>query len=525
MAFPLLSVIVFLPLLGAIALAGVPREQANAVRWVALVVMLVTFGISLVLYPLFERALPGMQLSERVAWISSVGIFYHLGVDGISLPLVLLTTFLSPIAFLGAWHSITTKVKEFAMFMLLLETSMLGAFLALDLFLFFIFWEAMLIPMYFIIGIWGGENRLYATVKFILYTMAGSALMLVAILALYVFNQQFSGQLSFDLLEMYRIPLSVGQQKWLFLAFFLSFAIKVPLFPFHTWLPDAHVEAPTPGSVILAGVLLKMGGYGLLRFCLPLFPDAVVAYASPIAILAIIGIIYGALVAMVQPDLKKLVAYSSVSHLGFVVLGIFSRQTAGIEGSVLQMVNHGLSTGGLFLLVGMIYERRHTRLISEYGGLWRQMPIFAVFFLVMMFSSIGLPGLNGFVGEFLILLGTFEYNRCFAIFAASGIILGAVYMLWMYQRVMYGEITHEENRHLSDLSYREIALLVPVVLMIVWIGVYPNTFLRPMDASTAHLLEQMQVKKTMVAQPCESVRQAECGLPPVTISAREERRP
>jgi NADH-quinone oxidoreductase subunit M len=349
--------------------------------------------------------------------------------------------------------------------------------------------------------------------------------MLVAILALYVFNQQFSGQLSFDLLDLYRIPLSVGQQKWLFLAFFLSFAIKVPLFPFHTWLPDAHVEAPTPGSVILAGVLLKMGGYGLLRFCLPLFPDAVVAYASPIAILAIIGIIYGALVAMVQPDLKKLVAYSSVSHLGFVVLGIFSRQTAGIEGSVLQMVNHGLSTGGLFLLVGMIYERRHTRLISEYGGLWRQMPIFAVFFLVMMFSSIGLPGLNGFVGEFLILLGTFEYNRCFAIFAASGIILGAVYMLWMYQRVMYGEITHEENRHLSDLSYREIALLVPVVLMIVWIGVYPSTFLRPMDASTAHLLEHMQVKKTMVAQPCESVRQAECGRPPVTISAREERRP
>jgi NADH-quinone oxidoreductase subunit M len=525
MAFPLLSVIVFLPLLGAIALAGVPREQANAVRWVALVVMLVTFGISLALYPLCESALPGMQLSERVAWISSVGIFYHIGVDGISLPLVLLTTFLSPIAFLSAWHSITTKVKEFAMFMLLLETAMLGAFLALDLFLFFIFWEAMLIPMYFIIGIWGGENRLYATVKFILYTMAGSALMMVAILALYVFNQQFSGQLSFDLLDLYRIPLSVGQQKWLFLAFFLSFAIKVPLFPFHTWLPDAHVEAPTPGSVILAGVLLKMGGYGLLRFCLPLFPDAVAAYAPTIAILSIIGIIYGALVAMVQPDLKKLVAYSSVSHLGFVVLGIFSRQTAGIEGSILQMVNHGLSTGGLFLLVGMIYERRHTRLISEYGGLWRQMPIFAVFFLVMMFSSIGLPGLNGFVGEFLILLGTFEYNRCFAILAASGIILGAVYMLWMYQRVMYGEITHEENRHLSDLSYREIALLVPVVLMIVWIGVYPNTFLRPMDASTAHLLEQMQMKKTMVAQPCDSVRQAECGRPPVTISAREERRP
>ncbi len=525
MAFPLLSMIVFLPLLGALVLAGIPRAHVNALRWGALVVMLVTFGVSLALYALFDLALPGMQLSERVAWISSVGIFYHLGVDGISLPLVLLTTFISPIALLGAWHSITTKVKEFAMFMLLLETAMLGAFLALDLFLFFIFWEAMLVPMYFIIGIWGGENRLYATVKFILYTMAGSALMLVAILALYVFNQKFSGQLSFDLLDLYHVPLSLRQQKWLFLAFFLSFAIKVPLFPFHTWLPDAHVEAPTPGSVILAAVLLKMGGYGLLRYCLPLFPEAAAVYAPTIAVLAIIGIIYGALVAMVQPDVKKLVAYSSVSHLGFVVLGIFSRQTAGIEGSVLQMVNHGLSTGALFLLVGMIYERRHTRLIAAYGGLWRQMPIFAVFFLVVMFSSIGLPGLNGFVGEFLILLGTFEYNRCFAVLAASGIILGAVYMLWMYQRVMYGEITHEENRHLSDLSPREIALLVPVVLMIVWIGVYPYTFLRPMDASTAHLLEQMQVQKTMVAQSCEGMRQAECGRQNVTISAREERRP
>ena len=525
MAFPLLSMIVFLPLLGALVLAGIPRAHVNALRWGALVVMLVTFGVSLALYALFDLALPGMQLSERVAWISSVGIFYHLGVDGISLPLVLLTTFISPIALLGAWHSITTKVKEFAMFMLLLETAMLGAFLALDLFLFFIFWEAMLVPMYFIIGIWGGENRLYATVKFILYTMAGSALMLVAILALYVFNQKFSGQLSFDLLDLYHVPLSLRQQKWLFLAFFLSFAIKVPLFPFHTWLPDAHVEAPTPGSVILAAVLLKMGGYGLLRYCLPLFPEAAAVYAPTIAVLAIIGIIYGALVAMVQPDVKKLVAYSSVSHLGFVVLGIFSRQTAGIEGSVLQMVNHGLSTGALFLLVGMIYERRHTRLIAAYGGLWRQMPIFAVFFLVVMFSSIGLPGLNGFVGAFLILLGTFEYNRCFAVLAASGIILGAVYMLWMYQRVMYGEITHEENRHLSDLSPREIALLVPVVLMIVWIGVYPYTFLRPMDASTAHLLEQIQVQKTMVAQSCEGMRQAECGRQNVTISAREERRP
>ncbi len=525
MAFPLLSSVLFLPLLGAIVLAGFPRAHANALRWGALVVMLVTFGLSLALYPLFDSTLPGMQLSERVAWIESLGIFYHIGVDGISLPLLLLTTFLSPIAFLGAWQSITTKVKEFTIFMLLLETAMLGAFLALDLFLFFIFWEAMLIPMYFIIGIWGGENRLYATVKFILYTMAGSAVMLVAIFALYVLHQQFNGQLSFDVIDLYRVPLSLRQQKWLFLAFFLSFAIKVPLFPFHTWLPDAHVEAPTAGSVILAGVLLKMGGYGLLRFCLPLFPDAAAAYASAIAVLAVIGIIYGALVAMVQPDVKKLVAYSSVSHLGFVVLGIFSRQTAGIEGSVLQMVNHGLSTGALFLLVGMMYDRRHTHLIADYGGLWRQMPIFAVFFLVVMLSSIGLPGLNGFVGEFLILLGTFEFNRFFAVLAASGIILVAVYMLWMYQRVMYGEITQEENRHLSDLSRREIALLVPVVLMMLWIGIYPSTFLRPMDASTAHLIEQMHVQKTMVAQPCEGMPPAACGMQDVTISALEERRP
>ncbi len=499
MAFPLLSSVLCVPMLGALILAGFPRANVQAFRWGALLTMLTTFGLSLLLYPLFDATLPGMQMSEQVVWIASVGVSYHLGIDGISLPLVLLTTFLLPIALLGAWQSITTKVKEFVILLLLLETAMLGAFLALDLFLFFIFWEAMLIPMYFIIGIWGGDNRLYATLKFVLYTMAGSALMLVAILALYVFQQQFSGQLSFDVLDLYKVPLSPEQQKWLFLAFFVSFAIKIPLFPFHTWLPDAHVEAPTAGSVILAGVLLKMGGYGLLRFCLPLFPDAVAAYAPVITGLAVIGIVYGALVAMVQPDLKKLVAYSSVSHLGFVVLGIFSRQAAGIEGSVLQMVNHGLSTGGLFLLVGMLYDRRHTRLIADYGGLWKPMPIFAVCFLVVMFSSIGLPGLNGFVGEFLILLGAFESNRFFAVLAVFGIILGAVYMLWMYQRVMYGEITHAENRHLPDLSGREIALLVPVILLIVWIGVYPRTFLHPMEATTAHLLGQVRAHKTMLA--------------------------
>lgn len=324
--------------------------------------------------------------------------------------------------------------------------------------------------------------------------------MLVAIVALYALQHQATGKLSFDLLELYGVPLSVGQQKWLFLAFFLSFAIKVPLFPFHTWLPDAHVEAPTAGSVILAGVLLKMGGYGLIRFCMPLFPDAVAAYTPLVSWLAVIGIIYGALVAMVQPDAKKLVAYSSVSHLGFVVLGIFSGTMAGLQGSVLQMVNHGLSTGALFLLVGMIYDRRHTRLIADYGGLWRQMPKFAVIFLIVMFSSVGLPGLNGFVGEFLILLGTFEANRFFAVLAASGVILGAVYMLWMYQRMMYGEITHEENRLLADLSRREIAILVPVLLVMFWIGIYPNAMLSTMESASAQLLVQMRTRSVAMRQ-------------------------
>ena len=508
MAFPLLSVIVFLPLAGAIILLGLPRQRPAAARGGALVVMLLTFVVSLGLFLGFDAAVPDMQFRERVPWITSLGISYHLGVDGISLPLVLLTTLLSPLALLEAWHSVETKVKEFAVFMLMLETGMLGVFVALDLFLFFIFWEAMLIPMYFLIGVWGGERRIYATVKFVLYTMAGSAVMLVGILTLYVLNGQHSGQFSFDLFDLYRLPLSLGWQKLLFLAFFLSFAIKVPLFPFHTWLPDAHVEAPTAGSVILAGVLLKMGTYGFLRFCLPLFPQATAAYAPVISLLAVIGILYGALVALVQPDAKKLIAYSSVSHLGFVMLGIFSGTVAGVQGSVIQMVNHGLSTGALFLLVGMLYERRHTRLIADYGGLWRQVPLLAAFFLVVMFSSIGLPGLNGFVGEFLILLGTFETHRTFAVLAALGIILGAVYMLWLYQRMMFGEITHAENQRLTDLSGREIALLVPIIVLMFWIGIYPNTFLRKMDAATAQLLEQMRSKPVLTA--CDAPPAA-CG--------------
>ncbi len=501
MTFPLLTTVLFLPLVGALILLGFPRERENAVRVCAMIVMALTFAVSVVLFLLFDDALPQMQWVERAPWMASLGIHYHIGVDGISLPLVLLTTLLTPIAFLQAWNSIEMKVKEFAILMLILETGMLGVFLALDMFLFFIFWEVILVPMYFLIGVWGGTRRYEAMIKFLLYTMAGSALMLVAIIALHFLNLSAdyggTGEPSFYLFDFYRLKLPLGTQKLLFGAFFLAFAIKVPLFPFHTWLPLAHVEAPTAGSVILAGVLLKMGTYGLLRFCLPIFPTASELYAPLISTLAVIGIIYGALVAMVQPDVKKLVAYSSVSHLGFVVLGIFSGTMAGIQGSVLQMVSHGLSTGALFLLIGMIYDRRHTREITDFGGLWQPMPIFAVFFLVAMFSSIGLPGLNGFVGEFLILLGTFEAHRIFAILAAIGIILGAVYMLWMYQRVIYGEVTHEANRQLKDMNGREIALMIPIVVLMFWIGIYPNTFLRKMDKSSAHLLEQMQTQRVL----------------------------
>ena len=498
---PLLSIVLFLPLAGALILLGFPREQHTAIRMCAMVVMALAFVASVILFIAFDNALPDMQWVERASWVPSMGIAYHIGVDGISLPLVLLTTLLAPIAFLQAWNSIEMKVKEFTIFMLILETGMLGVFLALDMFLFFIFWEIILIPMYFLIGIWGGENRQYAMVKFLLYTMAGSALMLVAIFALHFLNYQpdygGTGEPSFYVLDFYRLALPIGLQKVLFGAFFVAFAIKVPLFPFHTWLPDAHVEAPTAGSVILAGVLLKMGTYGFIRFCLPIFPQAAAAYAWIICLLAVIGILYGALVAMVQPDVKKLVAYSSVSHLGFVMLGIFSGTMAGLQGSVLQMVNHGLSTGALFLLIGMIYDRRHTRQIDDFGGLWRQMPVFSVFFLVVMFSSIGLPGLNGFVGEFLILLGTFETFRTFAVLAALGVILGAVYMLWMYQRVIYGEIKHEANRSLTDMSGREIAVMIPILILMFWIGLHPSTFLRPMDASSAHLLEQVKTRQAV----------------------------
>ncbi len=489
----LLSLVIFLPLLGVIAIALLRGMGPSVVKGIAFTISLLTFVVSIGLYTGFDETAtdPAFQLVEKENWIAGLDISYHIGIDGISLWLILLTTFLTPVCILAAWNSVEKGLSGFMMSLLALETAMLGVFCSLDLFLFFVFWEAMLIPMYFLIGIWGGERRIYATIKFVLYTMAGSALMLVGILALYLEHGS-------NLVTLIEADVTFTHANLLFLAFFIAFAIKVPLFPFHTWLPDAHVEAPTVGSVILAGVLLKMGTYGIIRFCLPLFPVAAADHAPWIVTLAVIGIIYGALVAMVQPDLKKLVAYSSVSHLGFVVLGLFSQSHEAIQGSVLQMVNHGLSTGALFLLVGMIYERRHSRMIVDFGGLAKRMPIFATFFLIVTLSSIGLPGLNGFVGEFMILLGSFvegAFSKWYVIFATTGVILAAVYMLWMFQRVMFGKLD-KTNESLTDLNPREIAVLVPILVFIVWIGVFPNTFLKPMETSVEKVATKVQAVST-----------------------------
>src|SRR5712671_97731 len=461
---PLVSVVTFLPGAAGLALLLLPRRAAGVLRVASLAITVVTFVFSLPLYFGFDGDITGYQFEENRPWMPTLGAAYHVGIDGISLLLVLLTTFLMPLALASAWGVIEDRLKEFMATMLILETGMLGVFVSLDLFLFYVFWEAMLIPMYFIIGVWGGPNRIYAAVKFVLYTMVGSLLMLVAILALYYQYGGATGRYTFDLPVLAQYVMAPGRgQDLMFLAFALAFAIKVPLFPFHTWLPDAHVEAPTAGSVILAGVLLKMGTYGFLRFCLPLFPDATLTFGPLVFTLAVIGVIYGAWVSTVQPDMKKLVAYSSVSHLGFVMIGIFTLNQQGLVGSVIQMVNHGLSTGALFLMVGMIYERRHSRLIADFGGLWRVVPAFSALFLVVVLSSLGLPGLNGFVGEFLILVGAFQRSRWLAALATSGIIFAAVYLLWMYQRVIFGAVTHEANRGLRDLSPREWALLAPIV--------------------------------------------------------------
>jgi NADH-quinone oxidoreductase subunit M len=494
----ILTVVTFLPAAGALLLLFVPRRQDAMLRVGALLVTVATFVLSLPLYLRFDAASADYQFEQFARWMPSLGVGYHVGIDGISLLLVLLTTLITPVALASAWHAIDDRVKEFVVTLLILETGMVGVFVSLDLFLFYVFWEAMLIPMYFIIGVWGGSRRIYAAVKFVLYTMVGSVLMLVAILALYYQHGAATGTFTFDLPTVARWVMPPGPaQTLMFLAFALAFAIKVPMFPFHTWLPDAHVEAPTAGSVILAGVLLKMGTYGFLRFCLPLFPDASLAAAPLVFALAVVGIVYGAWVSTAQPDLKKLVAYSSVSHLGFVMLGIFSLTPQGVVGGILQMINHGLSTGALFLMVGMIYERRHSRLIADFGGLWAIVPAFSALFLVSVLSSVGLPGLNGFVGEFLILVGAFQVNRMLAALATTGIIFAAVYLLWMYQRVAFGEVTHAENRGLRDLTPREWTLLAPIVILIVWIGIYPIAFTGKMDATVDALIAQVQSKASV----------------------------
>jgi NADH-quinone oxidoreductase subunit M len=492
-----ISILLLIPVLGAGLLVFVPRRQTRMLFTLAALASGLDFLWSVEIFALFDGTSGEMQLVERAPWMPGFGIQYLVGIDGISLFLVLLTTLLMPVAIVASW-SVKDRVKEYLIFMLLLETGMLGAFVALDLFLFYVFWEVMLVPMYFLIGVWGGTRRIYAALKFVVYTMSGSLLMLVAIIYLATQHAQVEQALTFDVLKLYGLHLPFDQQIWLFLAFALSFAIKVPLFPFHTWLPDAHVEAPTAGSVILAGVLLKLGTYGFLRFAMPLFPDAAMAAAPIIVALAVIGIIYGALVAMMQSDIKKLVAYSSVSHLGFVMLGLFALNIQGIQGGIYQMLNHGLSTGALFLLVGMIYDRRHTRLISEFGGLWKQLPIFSAMLMAITLSSIGLPGLNGFIGEFLILLGSFSARPLWTAAATTGVILGAIYMLWMYRRVSFGPLVNAANEKLSDLNFREVGLLVPILFLVVLMGIYPTPFLQRMAPSVELTLKRIQ---SVVAAP------------------------
>jgi NADH-quinone oxidoreductase subunit M len=488
-----LSLLIFLPAVGALILLFIPGRKTVALLQTSLLFTVLSFLWSLKILWRFDPNQGEMQLTERLPWIPAYGIDYFVGIDGLSLFLILLTAFLGPIVILASW-TIHQRIKEYLFFMLILETGMIGTFAALDLFLFYVFWETMLVPMYFIIGVWGGSRRVYAAIKFVLYTMSGSLLMLVAIIYLVTRFADLTQTLTFDLLKLYTLRLPYEEQIWLFSAFALAFAIKVPLFPLHTWLPDAHVEAPTAGSVILAGILLKTGTYGFLRFAMPLFPEATLAAAPFIMALSVIGIIYGALVAMMQPDLKKLVAYSSVSHLGFVMLGIFALNLQGIQGAIYQMLNHGLSTGALFLLVGMIYDRRHTRMISDFGGLWKQMPLFSACFLVITLSSIGLPGLNGFVGEFLILLGAFRVAPLWTAAAATGVILSAIYMLWMFRRVSLGPLNNPENQRLMDVGAREIAILIPILALVILMGVYPKPFLERMKPSVELVIKRVEAR-------------------------------
>ncbi|MYA94837.1 MAG: NADH-quinone oxidoreductase subunit M [Nitrospinae bacterium] len=492
---PLLTLITFLPAAGAvIIMLFMKKEQTKAIKGFATAVAVLDFLISLPLWFQFDQSEAGFQFVEKVSWIPTIGVSYFVGIDGISVLLVLLTTLTMIVGVVCSYTAIEEREKEYYVCLLLLATGMLGTFIALDIFLFYVFFEVTLVPMYFLIGVWGGPRKLYAAIKFFLYTLFGSVLMLLGILAFYFANFKMgTGTLTFDLVELYgvgpKIPLSL--QIWIFLAFFIGFAIKVPMFPFHTWLPDAHVEAPTAGSVILAGILLKMGTYGFVRFALPLLPQASQVFVPFMVLLSIIGIIYGALVAMAQTDIKKLVAYSSVSHLGFVMLGIFALNDQGVLGGQLQMINHGISTGALFLLVGVVYERRHTRLISDYGGLSKVVPVYTVLFAITMLSSIGLPGLNGFVGEFLILIGAFKKSYVYAAFAVIGIVLGAAYMLWLFQRVFFGNLDNPENEKLTDCNTREVLYLLPLIILMFWIGLYPKPFLGRMEASVKKVVKMV----------------------------------
>src|SRR5499427_6990196 len=499
----ILTIVAFWPLAGMLLLLLFNKENKSLIRWWANLVMISGFIISLPLWFWFDRnASDQMQFVENVPWVQTLGANYHVGIDGISLLLVMLTTLLGPLAVLSSWTAIENRMKEYYVFMLMLQAGMLGVFISLDFFLFYVFWEVMLVPMYFLIGVWGGPRKLYAAIKFFLYTLFGSVLLLLGILALYFIYPsiamqhpdiaaQFGTNSTFDVLAFHAIApyLSFNFQYWIFLAFFVGFAIKVPMFPFHTWLPDAHVEAPTAGSVILAAVLLKMGTYGFLRFSLPILPDGTKYFVPMMISLAIISIVYGALVAMMQPDMKKLVAYSSVSHMGFVTLGMFALNPQGLNGSIIQQINHGISTGALFLIVGIIYERRHTREISQLGGLSNVMPAYAVVFLIMTMSSIGLPLLNGFIGEVTIMAGALQKNLWWAVAGGAGIVLGAAYMLWLYQRTMFGKLENPANQHLADMNWREWATLVPLIIVAFWIGLYPAPFFKILDKPVNKLVQ------------------------------------
>lgn len=497
--FPILSALIFLPIAGALLLLVISRSKEGLIKWLSLAISIITFAVSIPLFQNFDKGTHLMQFVEKHEWISAWNVNYHLGVDGISVLFILLSTLITILCILVSWESIKAKAKEFYISILIMEGAMIGVFCSLDFMLFYLFWEAMLIPMYLIIGVWGGPNRIYAAVKFFLYTLVGSVLMLVGIIVLYF----YSGK-TFDILELMKQTYPYQLQFWLFWAFFAAFAVKVPMFPVHTWLPDAHTEAPTAGSVILAAVLIKMGAYGFLRFSLPLFPEASKAMTPVMLTLSVIAIIYGAVICLAQTDLKRLIAYSSVSHMGFVTLGIFALNAQGVEGGILQMINHGIVTGALFLSVGVIYDRTHTRKISDYGGVASVMPVYAALFMVFTLASIGLPATNGFIGEFLIILGAFTSNQLAGVLAATGIIIGAGYMLWLYQRVFFME-TSEKVAGLDDVNARELITLLPMLILIFWIGVYPNALLSFMHESVRHLIERVNSGGTDELQVAESL--------------------